>query len=152
MNNHGGSAPKALFFSPDGNIYPDTLICSGILPAELGGKACPYSQAGRIPEPLPLNADDSNYTADKGQPGDLCPPCVKQQLANLGHWQGHGKQQFPKELLSLRLFKCRQWFWLVMPGLQDADPTKFSPDVNRNGALADLSNSLASQRALVAQR
>lgn len=106
MNAHQGE-PKALFLSPDGNIYPDTLICSGILPAELNGKPCPYSQAGRILEPLPLNRDDPSYSIDKEQPGELCSPCAKLQLTNLGHWQGHGKQKFPQELLSLRLFKCR---------------------------------------------
>lgn len=121
--NEQGTEPKALFISPDGNIYPDTLICSGILPAEFGGKPCPFLRAGCL-DPLPLNSDDPTYTIDKGQSGDLCPPCAKQQLANLGHWQGHGKQQFPKELLSLRLFKCRQWFWFVVPGLHDDDPKK----------------------------
>jgi len=106
MNVHQGE-PKALFLSPDGNIYPDTLICSRILPAEFNGKPYPYSQAGRIPEPLLLNPDDSSYSIDKGQLGYLCPPCAKQNLSNLGHWQGHGNQKFPQELLSLRLLKCR---------------------------------------------
>ena len=131
MNNHG-SEPKALFLSPDGKIYPDTLICSGILSAELDGKPCPYSQAGRIADPLPLNPDDPSYTIDKGQPGDLCPSCAKQQLAHLGHWQGHGNQKYPVELLSLRLFKCRMWLWLVVPGLHDAEPTKLCPDPSGN--------------------
>lgn len=126
MNAHRGE-PKALFLSPDGNIYPDTLICSGILPAELNGKPCRYSQAGRIPDPLPLNPDDPSYSFDKGRPGDLCPPCAKQHLTNLGHWQGHGSSKFPQELLSLRLFKCRMWLWLVVPGLHDAEPTKLLP-------------------------
>jgi hypothetical protein len=80
MNVHQGE-PKALFLSPDGNIYPDTLICSRILPAEFNGKPYPYSQAGRIPEPLLLNPDDSSYSIDKGQLGYLCPPCAKQTLA-----------------------------------------------------------------------
>jgi hypothetical protein len=122
MNDHSGE-PRALFLSPDGNIYPDTLICSGIIPAELGGMPCPFSEAGRFPMPQPLRPDDPTYTIDKGKPGDLCPPCAKQQLATLGHWQGHGGRQFPKELLPLRLFKCRQWLWLVVPGLYDAEPT-----------------------------
>src|SRR2546421_1617502 len=124
MQNHG-SEPKALFLSPDGNIYPDTFICSGVLPIELGGKPCPYSNNGHLPDPLPLDSDAPNYTVDKGQPGDLCPPCAKQQLGNLGHWQGHGKQQFPDHLLSLRLFKCRQWFWLVVLGLYHDEPTVY---------------------------
>jgi hypothetical protein len=131
MNDHSGK-PKALFLSPDGNIYPDSMICSGALPAELGGKPCPFSQLGRIPDSVPLNSQDPAYNMDKGRPGDLCPPCVKQQLAHLGHWQGHGQQTFPQELLPLRLFKCRQWFWLVVPGLLDAEPAHIS--WNGNGA------------------
>jgi hypothetical protein len=116
--------PKALFLSPDGNVYPDNLICTGIIPAELDGKPCPHSQAGRFPGIKPLNPEDSNYTIDKGKPGDLCPTCAKQQLAHLGHWQGHRNQKFPEELLSLRLFKCRMWLWLVVPGLHDHDATQ----------------------------
>ena len=57
---------------------------------------------------------------------------AQQQLANLGHWQGHGQQTFPEELLPLRLFKCRMWLWLVVPGLRDAEPTKL---VNDNRAV-----------------
>ncbi len=132
MNDHS-SEPKALFLSPDGNVYPDTLICSGIMPAELGGKSCPFSQAGRVPDPVPLNPEAPNYTIDKGQPGNLCPPCAKQQLGHLGHWQGHGGQQFPEELLSLRLFKCRQWLWLVVPGLHDAKPDTLHISPNGSG-------------------
>ena len=128
MNDHT-SAPKALFISPDGHVYPDTLICSGELPTELGGKPCPFSQAGRIPDPIPLDPADPTYSLDKGKPGDLCPPCVKQQLAFLGHWHSNG--QFPKELQPLRLFKCQQWFWLVVPGLYDAEPTELH--LNGNG-------------------
>jgi hypothetical protein len=134
VNEHQGK-PKALFISPDGSIYPDSLICSGMLPAELSGKPCPFSQAGRIPDPLPLNPDEPSYSMDKGQPGDLCPPCAKQQLAHLGHWQGHRRLQFPEEILTLRLFKCRQWFWLVVPGLYDADPTRISLNGNGTGPL-----------------
>ena len=126
-NNQNELIPKALFISPDGKIYPDALICFGMLSAELRGQPCPYSQDGRLPDPVPLNPDDSGYTPDKGKPGDLCPPCAKQQLAHLGHWQGHGGQSFPPDLLPLRLFKCRMWFWLVVPGLQDDAPTQLSP-------------------------
>jgi hypothetical protein len=99
---------------------------AGMLPAELSGKPCPYAQAGRMPEPVPLSHDDPAYTIDKGQLGDLCPPCAKQQLAHLGHWLRNGAR-IPKELRPLRLFKCRQWFWLVVPGLYDDEPTKLHP-------------------------
>ncbi|NJO76400.1 MAG: hypothetical protein HC833_23220 [Leptolyngbyaceae cyanobacterium RM1_406_9] len=120
--------PKALFLSPNNKIYPDYLICSGMISAELDGKPCPFSSNGRLPDPIPLDETDFGYSPDKGKPGDLCPPCAKQQLADLGHWQGHRQQTFPEELLPLRLFKCRIWLWLVIPGLHDAEPTKISTD------------------------
>jgi hypothetical protein len=122
--NAANTLPRALFLLPDGKIYPDHLVCSGMISAELSGKTCPYSSNGRLPEPIPLDSANPTYSLDKGKPGDLCPPCAKQQLANLGHWQGHGQQSFPEELLPLRLFKCRMWLWLVVPGLHDAEPTK----------------------------
>lgn len=120
--------PLALFLAPDGNIYPDTLICSGLVPSELDGKPCPYSKSGRFPESVPLDPLDPTYSNDFGQPGDLCPPCAKQNLGNVGHWQGHGNQSFPPDLLSLRLFKCRMWFWLIIPGLHDHKATKVVSD------------------------
>jgi len=85
---------------------------------------CPYSQNGQLPDLVPLDENNPGYSPDKGKPGDLCPPCAKQQLANLEHWQGHGQQTFPEELLPLRLFKCRMWLWLVIPSLYDAEPTQ----------------------------
>jgi hypothetical protein len=114
---------KALFIAPNGNIYPDSLICSGILPAQLQGKPCPFSQDAHLPTPLPLNENDPHYSIDQGRAGELCPPCARQQLSSLGHWQGHGGQTFADELLPLRLFKCHQWLWLVVPGLYHDDPT-----------------------------
>jgi hypothetical protein len=29
----------------------------------------------------------------------------------------------PEELLDLRVFRCHQFFWLVVPGLKDGDAT-----------------------------
>ncbi len=118
--------PQAIFLSPDGQLYPDTLICSGTVTQLLAGEPCPYAQNGGTPTPVPLRADDPTYGPDRGQPGDLCPPCVKQNLSSLGHWQGHGGQTYPETLLPLRLFKCRQWLWLVVPGLHEADPTQIA--------------------------
>jgi hypothetical protein len=122
------TSPKALFLLPDGKIYPDTLICAGVVSGELNGQPCPYSQNGQLPDPVPLDETDADYSRDKGKHGDLCPPCAKQQLAHLGHWQGHGGQVFPEELLSLRLFKCRMWLWLVIPGLDDMEPRRLNTD------------------------
>jgi hypothetical protein len=113
---------RALFLFPDGTVHSDSFVCSGLVTEEFGGKPCPYSDDGRMPIPRPLNSTGPDYTIDKGRPGDLCPPCAKQQLSSLGHWQGHGGQRFPEELSPLRLFKCRQWLWLVVPGLHDASP------------------------------
>lgn len=121
-------SPKALFLFSDGKIYPDPLVCSGLLSVELNGKPCPYSNNGRFPKPEYLSSETPGYSLDKGKLGDLCPPCAKQQLGNLEHWQGHGGQTFPKKLLPLRLFKCRMWLWLVVPGLYDAEPTKLKMD------------------------
>ena len=70
MNDHP-SAPKVLFLSPDGNVYPDALICSGLIPAELDGQPCPFSEAGRMPDLVPLNPHDPAYPIDKGKPGQL---------------------------------------------------------------------------------
>lgn len=76
---------KALFLSPDGNIYADYLICSGIIPAELHKKACPFALNGRVLDPHPLEADADDYTIDKGKPGDFCPPlpCSSAQLTKI---------------------------------------------------------------------
>jgi hypothetical protein len=124
MNEHPTAAPKALFLSPDGNIYPDSLVCAGLISLELDGKPCPYSNHGRFPDPIPLNSNHPDFSLDKGKSGDLCPPCAKHQLGHLGHWQGYNNQTFPSDLLPLRLFKCRMWLWVVVPGLHDADSTR----------------------------
>lgn len=131
MSPNGNQLARAFFVSPNGTLYPDYLVCSGIIPADLNGKPCPFSQAGRIPDPAPLDPKDSTYSKDKGRAGDLCPPCAKQHLSSLGHWQNSAHPDFPSELLELRLFKCRQWFWLVVPGLKDAAPKK--NNLNGNG-------------------
>lgn len=95
----------------------------GAVPSELNGQLCEYSNNGRIPDPEPLDKKSQNYSIDKGKPGDLCPPCVLQQLSSLEHWQSYKGKVYPKELLSLRVFKCRKGFWLVIPGLIDVKPT-----------------------------
>jgi hypothetical protein len=119
---------RALFLAADGEIYPDVLICSGVLPAQLHGEPCPYAQNGRMPTPLPLNKDSPDYDVNKGEHGDLCPPCALYNLSSLGSWQGASGRanwrSYPKTLRPLRLFKCKQWLWLVVPGLYEAEPTQ----------------------------
>jgi len=102
---------KALFVMRDGQVVPDYLVCD----------RCPVncSVGGRIPDLVQVGEGDS---LDKGKPGDLIPSCAKSNLSSLGHWQGHNGSVFPENLLDLRLFKCRAWFWLVVPGLNDNNP------------------------------
>ena len=120
------STPRALFLGTDGQVYPDNLMCSGVVPGELEGRPCPFSDRGRMPMPEPLGETEPGSSPDKGKPGDLCPPCAKQALGPLRHWMGHAGQNFPAELADLRLFKCRQWFWLVVPGLRNDEPTRLA--------------------------
>ena len=115
---------RALFLAADGQIYPDVLICSGVLPEQLGGKPCVFAQNGRLPTPIPLNKDSPDYDISKGQPGDLCPPCIRENWGSLGQWQGCEAQMYPGVLRPLRLFKCRQNLWLVIPGLYEATPDR----------------------------
>jgi hypothetical protein len=84
MNNVNTPA-RALFISPDGKIYPDNLICSGMISGELNGKPCPYAQNGRLPDLIPLDETHSSYSIDKGKPGDLCPACAKQPDGGTSH-------------------------------------------------------------------
>lgn len=112
--------PSAIFIDADGKTYPDSMVCSGRV--FLDNQVCPYSIDGKMPPLETLKADDPTYSIDKGRPGDLCPRCAKQQLGSLGKWDGHRGVAVPAELHPLRLFKCNQWFWLVVPGLTNASP------------------------------
>jgi hypothetical protein len=123
MTPYHGKA-KAFFFTADGDVYSDELVCSGQLLLDPGGQPCPYSHDGRIPEPQPLDPAAPDYGPEKGRPGDLCPPCARQQFADLGHWKGYRGQHYSEDLRPLRLFKCSQWLWLVVRGLRNDDPTR----------------------------
>ena len=99
---------RALFITgKNNNIYlPDYVVCQG----------CPYADKNRMPDVMPLDSTATDYSIDKGQHGDLCPPCAKQNLSSLGHWTING------EYSRHRLFKCRQWIWLIVPGLLEDKP------------------------------
>lgn len=94
--------------------YDDAFACRG----------CEHSAFMRMPAPLPLDAAAPNYSIDKGQPGDLCPPCCEASMGDLAHWASPPQVRYevPTNLLPLRLFKCRKGMWLVVPGLYDSDP------------------------------
>ncbi len=110
---------RALFLAPNGEIYPDLLICSGVLPEQLKSEPCPLAENGRLPTPQPLDENSA-----KGMEGELCPPCVKEHLSSLAHWEGASGRSYPEALRPLRLFKCQQWYWFVIPGLYEAKPTQ----------------------------
>ena len=122
--------PRALFLSNDGSLYSDTLICSGLLPAKLGGKPCPHARNKQMPDPQQLQRDDPGYDARRGEPGDLCPPCALLHIGPLSNWEGHDRYFLPEELLPLRLFFCKQEFWFVVAGLNDDKPKQIVNDSN----------------------
>lgn len=119
-------SPRALFISADGMLYSDSLICSGLLPAKLGGKPCPFAQDKHMPPPRPLDPSDPAYHPAQGRPGELCPPCAVLHLGALDDWEEHERLHLPDDVLPLRLFQCRQAFWLVVPGLYNDTPTRLT--------------------------
>ena len=112
-----GRRPRALFLSPDGVLYPDALICSGRFASGLRGRPCPFSEEGRMPRPQRLNLPALRERPEAGRSGDLAPPCALQQLGKLEAWSE--RLPHPADLGPLRVFKCRQMFLLVVPGLRD---------------------------------
>lgn len=109
--------PRALFLSARGPLYPDSIICSGILPPQLEGRQCPYSDQGRMPYPQPLVEIETHARPQLGKTGDFAPPCAIEQLGNLATWGENSSLVFPQTFLTLRIYKCRQMFLLVVPGI-----------------------------------
>jgi hypothetical protein len=114
--------PRALFPSPEGTLYPDGLVCSGQVPGYGSGQPCPHSESGRMPLPCPLDAPTVRLSPELGEAGDLCPPCSVQHFGSLEAWLGGDLGHLPLGLGPLRLFRCRRWFLLVVPGLRDDRP------------------------------
>jgi hypothetical protein len=115
-------APRALFLSPQGKIFSDRFVCSGDLPSSLGGQPCLFSDNGRIPSPRPLDELMTKMHPTLGRVGDLAPPCVIEQLGTVEAWMEAHNVHYPDVIKPLRLFKCRQMFLLVVPGLKDISP------------------------------
>jgi hypothetical protein len=115
-----GDKPRALFLFPNGKFLHGDLVCSGIYPSRLGGRPCPFSEEGRIPEPQPLDEIKAQLKPELGRAGDLVPPCAVEQLGPLWTWRRKEGIRYPSDLSSLCLFKCRQMFLLVVPGLARA--------------------------------
>ncbi|MCL4296274.1 MAG: hypothetical protein KJ077_11120 [Anaerolineae bacterium] len=94
-----------------------------VIPGDLVCPYCDYHRPDGFPGLRRVTAEDT----DKGQPGDLVPACAKSNLSAVAHWQGHHGLYYPNELNPLRLFKCRHWFWIVVPGLRDDCPQHLLP-------------------------
>ena len=109
-----GDKPRALFLFPDGKLLSDHLVCSGIFLSRLEGKLCPFSEGGRMPRPKPI---DEASKPKLGHFGELAPPCAVESLGILEAWQRAGEVRYPEELGLLKVYKCRQMFLLVVPGL-----------------------------------
>ncbi len=102
--------------SADGELFPDTVVCSGLKVPELDGKACPYSDEGRFP--LPQVREESDSSRSSEQEGDLTPSCAITELGRLYDWQDLlGK--YPRDMHDLRVFKCKQMLLFVIPGLTE---------------------------------
>ena len=112
------SKPRALFLFLDGPVQPEMLVCSGRFPSHLAGKPCPYSDQGRIPLPPPKQEEEHGLAEFPAvAPIELTPACVIQDLGRLRNWRGKVALVYPKEFENERLFKCRQMFLLVIPGI-----------------------------------
>jgi hypothetical protein len=112
-----GEKPRALFLFSDGMFLRDDLICSGLFPSHLNGKPCPFADGGKLPKPQPLNKVKVSMHPKLGRRGDLVPPCVVEGLGPLWAWRRNEGARYPSDLGQLRLYKCRQMFLLVLPGL-----------------------------------
>lgn len=110
--------PRAHFLSAQGQLDPDSIICSGLVPPQLKGHPCPFSDQGRIPHPKPLVDIETCARPQLGRTGEFAPPCAIEQLGSLAAWGESRGKVFPSDLLTLRVFKCRQMFLLVVPGIQ----------------------------------
>lgn len=117
-----GEKPRALFLFPDGMLLRDDLICSGLFPSHLNGEPCPFADEGKIPHPQPLDEVRVSTHPNLGGVGDLVPPCIVEYLGPLWAWRKRDGARYPSDLGSQRLYKCRQMFLLVVPGLVEGQP------------------------------
>jgi hypothetical protein len=112
-------SPRALFLGDEGALLPDFQVCYGRTPGKEPGEPCPFSDAGRMPRAVAL---DARAPPARGRPGELAPPCALQALGSLAQFTGEIAKRYPPELHPLRVFKCRKLFLLVVPGLRDDRP------------------------------
>jgi len=124
-----GDSPRALFLSDEGTVFPDSVVCAGLVPGRELGAPCPHSDAGRMPLPRRIEARAAHIAPGRGRPGHLAPPCAVQALGSLALFLGARAASFGPELQPLRVFKCRLMYLLVVPGLRDERPGEIqAPD------------------------
>lgn len=123
-----GRQPRALFFLPGGALIGDAQICSGNYPTRLRGEPCPFSVNGRMPPPIRVDEVTQRRLPKRGEIGEWAPPCCLEQLGSVKEWRLARLFSIPESFESLRLFKCRQMFFLVVPGLMDVSAHVFRQD------------------------
>jgi hypothetical protein len=79
-----------------------------------------------MPRPARIEAGDIRSEEERGHLGDLAPPCAIQALGSLRAFLGARSAGSDAGLLSLRVFKCRMMYLLVVPGLRDDPEGKVS--------------------------
>jgi hypothetical protein len=72
-----------------------------------------------MPKSRPLDEVKVSTHPNLGRKGDLVPSCVVGQLGPLRAWRRREGARYPSDLSPLRLYKCRQMFLLVVPGLAE---------------------------------
>lgn len=117
MENHS-DIPRALFLSRDSRLVPDRRVCSGELDSRLGGRPCPYSDRGRFPIGPRGFQGPALPASQFALIPDRLPVCLDRPMGKLGDWL----QAAPSDsgVAQLQVFRCRQMFLLVIPGLSES--------------------------------
>lgn len=110
------SEPRALFLFLDMEPKSDTEICSGQFPSHLGGKPCPYSDHGRMPEGYVSSGEFLLPEDIEEQPPESLQACKLQKLGRVDQWQGDAPLVFPEGFAQEVIYKCRQMFIVMLLG------------------------------------
>jgi hypothetical protein len=72
-----------------------------------------------MPSPVRIDEVAQRRAPGLGEVGDWAPPCCLEQLGPVKEWRLARRFSIPESFKDFRLFKCRQMFFLVVPGLMD---------------------------------
>ena len=120
----GWGKPRALFLFPDRPAESDAEVCSGAFPSHLEGKACPFSDAGRFPLFAGSSDNSEGVSALTPRAFDMLLACIIQNLGPVKAWRAQALLKYPKRIEDCLLFKCRQMFLLVIPGISGPSSEK----------------------------